>query len=367
MEKRAWVLRCCVFLSLLLLVAGAALAGGKPSGQRVAAGFDNWQTLGSGATGYSFANQPLPADFFCVGSEPFRGTVEFEGVPLRTEPDGILGTTDTVVERMDEAVFNKEGVAVTRLRARALNLTATKLVTNRCGAWKVSATLAGTQPVTRLTFHRENQYGGTFDADLRLRVQVTFTNVKSGVTRNLVRTIAMPTVNSTPFALKAATSTTVVATCAEPVATATAVNVVNEVTLLDGFTVDRSDGAATKAARPNTLDLKAVAQADYAVTGCKCNSSGQCMPTYSWHQPDCVGHYDCELHFTTPPCRVWNFSICPQPVQDAAAAELQVLRDRGIVHDDPAVILQKQLRTPEEIRADQARELAAQIRAAQKQ
>src|SRR5215813_1469566 len=103
LQQRRLVI-CLMALSVALLVAGSAFAGGF---SRIAPGIDNWQTLGGGATRYNFGEQPIPADFFCVGSEPFRGSVEFEGVPLRTEPADALGTTDTVVERLDTAVFNK--------------------------------------------------------------------------------------------------------------------------------------------------------------------------------------------------------------------------------------------------------------------
>lgn len=377
MLKRARVSICLLAVSLALLVAGAAFAGGF---ERVAAGFDNWQTLGGGATRYSFAEQPIPSDFFCVGSAPFRGAVEFEGVPLRTEPADILGTTDTVVERMDDAIFNKQGVAVTRLRARAINLLGTKLVRNSCGAWKVTATLAGQQPVTRLTFQRENEYGGTFHADLRLRVQVTFTEVKTGETRTLVRQIAMPTVDSTPFAAKL-TATATCADVATPIGTTQPANPiggveVSSIVLLDGHVADRVDSSFATKLTPQreVLTLKADrsstppvdSSTSYAVTGCKCNSSGQCMPVYSWHQPDCVGHYDCELHFTTPPCQVWQFSNCPVAVQETQADQLRILRERGFIHEDPLALLQKQIRSPEQVRQDQANRLAAQIREVEK-
>lgn len=383
MEKRALVLRCSVFLSLLLLVAGAALAGGAARpGDRVAAGFDYWQTLGGGATRYSFAQQPIPADFFCVGSQPFRGTVEFEGVPLRTAPDGILGTTDTIVERLDEAAFNKQGVAVTRVQVRALNLIGTKLVSNRCGAFKVTASLAGQQPVTRLTFHRQNQYGGVFDADLRLRVQVTFTEVKSGMTRTLVRDIAMPTVDSTPFALKTTTATPI-ATCADvapaqPAQPVSSINDVTQVTLLDGHvTVGEGAGQATKTTpRPEVLVWKTSASAssgDYqsysASTGCLCDGRGHCMQMQSWHQPDCRGGlaYDCELHFTHTACELGFTSQCPVRTQDSFADQLTLLRDRGFIHEDPVALAAKQVRSADQIRQDQAQRLAAQVREIEKQ
>jgi hypothetical protein len=358
--------RIIVALSLLLLVAGAAFAGSA----RIASGYDYWQTLGSGATRYDFGQQPLPADFFCVGSEPFRATVNFEGVPLRTAPANILGTTDTIIERMDDAVFNKAGVATTRIRARAMDLVATKLFSNSCGAWKVSATLAGRQPVTRLTFHRAHKFGGVFDADLKLRVGVTFTNVATGDTRTVVRLIDMPTVTATPYG----TGTVATRACLQPaepvpstpVGTGTDV-LIGDVTLSTGYADDTTTDHTTKLApRSNFLRAKTTAVAP----ACMCSPTGQCLPIYSWHQPDCVaGGYDCELHFTHTPCQLHlPAPQCPIAADTQAnAQQLNGLRDRGFLTEDPTVVARKQSRTADQIRGDQASRLDAQIREIQKQ
>jgi hypothetical protein len=172
MRRSGLVLVLC---TLLVMAALPAAAGQKPI-DRVPAGLDYWQTLSFGATAYSFAREPLPAGFFCAGSPAFTGEVLFEGVPLKTEPAGILGTTDTVIERLDDAVFNARGEATSRLRARALDLRATEPVKTACGSFKVTAGLAEDQPVTSITFHRQNKFGGIFNADLHLRVRIDFTN-----------------------------------------------------------------------------------------------------------------------------------------------------------------------------------------------
>lgn len=359
--------RITVALGLLLLVAGAAFAGSN----RIASGYDYWQTLGSGATRYDFGASPLPADFFCLGSEPFRGTVDFEGVPLRTAPENVLGTTDTIVERLDDAVFNKAGVATTRIRARAMDLVGTKLVNTSCGAFKVSATLAGNQPVTRLTFRRAHEFGGVFDADLKLRVAVTFTNVATGEDRTIVRLINMPTVTATPYG----TGTVAVNRCLTPVDTlpstpvggTTPVYTIGDVTLVTGYADDSttSDHTTKLTARRNVLPAKTTAVA----AGCMCSPSGQCAPIQSWHQPDCVaGGYDCELHFTHTPCQLGLAAPqCPIAVDTRnTTAQLTVLRERGFLNEDPAVVLRKQSRSAAQIRADQASRLEAQVREIQK-
>jgi hypothetical protein len=364
LEVEMEIRKLLVALSLLLLVVGAAFAGSAPGGNRIAAGYDYWQTLGSGATRYNFGQQPLPADFFCVGSERFGGQLNFEGVPLRTAPANVLGTTDTIIERLDDAVYNKAGVATTRIRARALDLVATKLVQNSCGAWKVSATLAGEQPVTRMTFHRQNQYGGVFDANLKLRVGVTFTNVDTGVNRTVVRNIDMPTVTATPYG----TGTVAINRCLTPIEVEPGTPVgtggvlIGDFTLVTGYADDSTATDHTTKLTPRRNLLPAKTQS--VATGCMCNSQGQCMPLYSYHQPDCVGHYDCELHFTQTPCQLGlPAPECPIAVdRDANAQQLNILHERGFITEDPAVVARKQVRSADQIRADQASRLSAQIR-----
>jgi hypothetical protein len=166
------------FCTLLLAVAAMPVLAAHPI-DRVPAGLDYWQTLSSGATMYDFSDNAIPAGFFCDGSKAFKGRVNFEGVPIHTEPANILGTTDTVIERLDDAVFDDSGTAHTRIRGRVLNLQATDLLSTSCGKFKVTANLTDNQPVSPMVFHSLNQYGGTFDAQLRLRVRINFTNVKT--------------------------------------------------------------------------------------------------------------------------------------------------------------------------------------------
>lgn len=210
---------------------------------------------------------------------------------------------------------------------------------------------------------------------MKLRVQVTFTEVKTGATRTLVRRIDMPTVDRAPFAFKDSPVAACVAS-AEPGPGP----LVEDIVLLDGHVDDRSGlgdpSAPTKLTpRREILRLKSndggsstgvpPLAPEWIATGCRCNASGQCRTTYTWHQPDCVnGGYNCELHFTLPPCQVYNFSICGGPVSPADEGQLRVLRDLGILHEDPATVARKQARSADQIRADQARRLAAQVRAA---
>ncbi|HEY9421721.1 MAG TPA: hypothetical protein VIW92_09925 [Thermoanaerobaculia bacterium] len=166
-------------LALVLLSAVPAVAD-----RVVYNGSDLWTTKGDGRTFADFSLEPIPAGFFCAKSAPFTGRIVFKGVPLATGQPGALGTTDTIVQRLDDAVFNKSGVAVTRLQVRALSLESVAPIKTACGLFKAVASLDGNrrQPVTRMRIIQDNEKGGRFLAPLALNVKVTFVPV--GATRS---------------------------------------------------------------------------------------------------------------------------------------------------------------------------------------
>ena len=90
--SKAWI-RFAVGVALI-----CALIGGSPlfAGEAIHNGVDLWMTV-AGFAKTSFAQEPIPAGFFCEGSQPFTGTVKFKGAPLTVEPAGSLGAIDTVV------------------------------------------------------------------------------------------------------------------------------------------------------------------------------------------------------------------------------------------------------------------------------
>jgi hypothetical protein len=138
-------------------------------------GIDVWETTDDGSTFVSFATNPIPAGFFCANSEPFTGRIALRGEPLVTGTPGALGRTDTIVQRLDDAAFNKRGQAVTRLQFRALSLKSLAPVETSCGKFAVTAHLDGVQPITKMVILRDNENGGRFSAPLALNVKVSFT------------------------------------------------------------------------------------------------------------------------------------------------------------------------------------------------
>ncbi|MFL6232140.1 MAG: hypothetical protein ACJ76N_03320 [Thermoanaerobaculia bacterium] len=140
-------------------------------------GIDVWTTKGDGSTFIDFAKTPIPAGFFCAGSAPFTGRVVFQGEPIVTGTPKALGATDTIVQRLDDAVFNKQGVAVTRTQVRALSLKSVAPLETGCGKFTATMRLDGVQPVTRMVIRREDENGGRFSGPLWLNVKVSFTPV----------------------------------------------------------------------------------------------------------------------------------------------------------------------------------------------
>jgi hypothetical protein len=165
-------LRFAMVLVVGVLVASplAAAPGSIP------AGLDLWRTPGNGTTWADFAENPIPAGFFCDESLPFSGRIVFEGVPVATEKVG-LGRTDTIIQRLDEARFNAHGVATTRIQVKALSLASVSPVRTECGLYNVMVALDGTQPITRMRIVRTNEDSGFFVAPLSLSAKLTFTPV----------------------------------------------------------------------------------------------------------------------------------------------------------------------------------------------
>lgn len=163
-------------LGIVFLVSSFA-ASAFAADRVIQNGIDVWETRGDGSTVVDFARTPIPAGFFCAGSAPFTARVAFQGVPIATGTPRALGATDTIVQRLDDAVFNKRGVAVTRTQVRALSLKSVTAIQTACGKFEASVRLDGVQPITQMVIRREGENGGTFSGPLWLNVKVSFTPV----------------------------------------------------------------------------------------------------------------------------------------------------------------------------------------------
>ncbi len=162
-----------VLVSSLLL--GFAPLHADPVIQR---GIDTFTTLADGRTFSDFSYHPIPAGFFCKDSKAFTGRVALKGLPITTGGPGQLFGADTVVERLDDAAFDDQGVAVTRIRFRALSLVSIAPIKTACGDFHVYVSLAGKQRVTKMSILRTQEKGGNFAAPLAVDARVTFIPVK---------------------------------------------------------------------------------------------------------------------------------------------------------------------------------------------
>jgi hypothetical protein len=108
---------------------------------------------------------------------------------LETSPAGAFGNADTIVERLDDAVFNARGIAQTRIQMRALSLVGTAPVRTACGVYSVTAGLDGEQPITTMRIVRDGLIGGYFLAPIEINVKLSFwpagqaADLRSGPTR----------------------------------------------------------------------------------------------------------------------------------------------------------------------------------------
>jgi len=167
MSKRSVLL---VVLAILCLAAAPAFAA-----QPVLRGTDAWTTVPEG-TYANLVSNPLPAGFLCNEFPGFSGYIYLKGVPLMSD-QGLLSRTDTIVERVDDAVFNKSGVALTRARVRALQLTGVETLKTVCGEFKVDVTLDGEQPFATMRIVRVNNKGGRYMVPLAVNTKIIFTRV----------------------------------------------------------------------------------------------------------------------------------------------------------------------------------------------
>ncbi len=165
---------------LILMALGLALLPGfspLSAATVIHRGIDVFTTADDGRSFNDFSYAPIPAGFFCQSSKAFTGKVTFKGLPLTTNPAGQLAGADTVIERLDEAAFNK-GVAFTRIRFRALSLVSSAPIKTTCGDFHVYVSLSAKQRVTTMTILRTQENGGDFTAPLAVDARLTFIPMK---------------------------------------------------------------------------------------------------------------------------------------------------------------------------------------------
>lgn len=169
---------------LATLVLACALAVPALAADRVIAnGIDLWVTPGDGTTFADFSIETIPAGFFCAGSPAFTGRVPLKGIPIAS--GGVVGVADTIIQRLDNATFNKRGVATTRIQMRAMQFESVAPVKTACGDFKLRVTLDGQQPTTTMRIVRDNEEGGRFFAPIWVNVKLSFEPIGRATTEAL--------------------------------------------------------------------------------------------------------------------------------------------------------------------------------------
>ena len=186
MERRN--VRAVLSLIALVLLAAPAFAADRV----ITNGIDPWVTVAEGKTFADFSSQPIPAGFFCALSEPYTGRINLRGTPLVTGEAGALGRADTIIQRLDDAVFNRRGVAFTRIQIKALRLESETPFKTACGAYNLFVTLNGEQqPITRMKIIRQNARGGRFEAPVSVNARLTFVPVNGTLNRKALAPVEM--------------------------------------------------------------------------------------------------------------------------------------------------------------------------------
>ncbi len=127
--------------------------------------------------------QPIPADFFGPGSDPFVGLVPFDGIPL--DP-GITGNASVQMRRSGDPVLPADppgSVATIPIELVSLELRSIAPITVTFGAgapelWDLDITLSPAPvPPGTLTATKTHDNGGTFTAEFNVQPLFIFTKV----------------------------------------------------------------------------------------------------------------------------------------------------------------------------------------------
>jgi hypothetical protein len=172
---------CCLVVMVLL----AAIVVSPAAGQDIFAGFDLLET-DSTLTEFDFAPQPIPADFFGPGSDPFVGTVNLQGAQVFTSlcPNDDLNGVDTIVERLSDAVLPTIGasdpvaIEIVQLNLRSVDpITVTYNGGQNPELWDLDVELSqNPQPQGQMVINRTHANGGTFSTNLPVLPRFTFTH-----------------------------------------------------------------------------------------------------------------------------------------------------------------------------------------------
>ncbi len=175
--ERSWI-RALALAALLLARVASPLAA-----QDVQPGVDIWTSPGQGTSSDDFSLNPIPADFFDPGSDPFADVVEFIGFPLFDLNAAVPLPFDTVVERQAPANLPEVGsVAEVPIEIKALSLVSAQPITVTFNGgqnpqlWDLNVCLSSqvSQQQGTMTLRKTCDQGGTFDSQLPVTPKLVF-------------------------------------------------------------------------------------------------------------------------------------------------------------------------------------------------
>lgn len=158
----------------ILLVALASLPAVAQPGLVIPAGKDLWVTPANGQTYFTFPAGDVESLCGAPPSGAWNHQVALAGVPASATDD-----YDTVVARLDNAVFGTTGVAGTRVQVVHLAFRGHSAGTP-CGPINWSVGLAGPQRITGMTIRQTSPRGGIFTARLAVDVEFRGHDANSG-------------------------------------------------------------------------------------------------------------------------------------------------------------------------------------------
>ena len=135
-------------------------------------GEDCWRTPCGGSFA-DFAANPIQADFFGPGSDPFEGQVSFGGV---------TGLMDTRIQRLGEMCLEPNVPADVPIELVDLNLLSCQPVTVTIQGvptfWDVNMTILGPQPLGVMSATKTHPNGGVFTAEFSFQPVYIFTRAE---------------------------------------------------------------------------------------------------------------------------------------------------------------------------------------------
>jgi hypothetical protein len=125
---------------------------------------------------FDFSGNPIPADFFAAGSQPFAGTVALTGSPINPER---WGNADTVIKRNATAILPVDSSQVIPVEMIGLSLRSESPIAimydGHQELWDVNVSLSPMAASTgQLTIDRGDAPGGTFAVSLQVHPRLVF-------------------------------------------------------------------------------------------------------------------------------------------------------------------------------------------------